>query len=255
MSKDPLIKLVFLCSPGNPTGTTITLDAIRALLDYEPFKGIVVVDEAYIDFAGKDASAVSLIKDYANLCVMQTLSKSFGLAAIRCAQAPDERGTRLTCARLGVALAQPALIQVLSNAKAPYNISAPTAQLALAALEPTAVQGMRDKIRTLLASRDKLKASLEKLAYLGVGQSIGGNDANFLLIPILDPKTGTPDNTRSVRVYKTLAEEKGANESCVVVRYRGGEPGCEGCLRMTVGTDDENAMLLKRLVRVLGSDK
>lgn len=84
VSKDPTIKLIFLCSPGNPTGTTITLDAIRSLLDYAPFKGIVVADEAYIDFAGKDASAVSLIHEYANLCVMQTLSKSFGLAAIRC---------------------------------------------------------------------------------------------------------------------------------------------------------------------------
>lgn len=154
--------------------------------------------------------------------------------------------------RLGIALAQPPLIQVLSNTKAPYNISAPTAHLAMAALESAAVQGVRDKIRTLLASREKLKASLEKLAYLGVGQSIGGNDANFLMIPILDPKTGLPDNARSVKVYKTLAEEKGVDESRVVVRYRGSEPGCEGCLRITVGTEEENGMLLKRLVKVLG---
>jgi len=84
---DPCIKLIFLCSPGNPTGTALSLDAIRSLLEYEPFKGIVVVDEAYIDFAGEGASAVSLIQDYANVCVMQTLSKSFGLAAIRCARA------------------------------------------------------------------------------------------------------------------------------------------------------------------------
>ena len=97
MSKDPSIKLIFLCSPGNPTGTTISVAAIRSLLDYEPFKGIVIVDEAYIDFAGEDASAVSLIKDYANICVMQTLSKSFGLAAIRCAVL-DECG--MCCADL-----------------------------------------------------------------------------------------------------------------------------------------------------------
>lgn len=80
---DPTIKLVFLCSPGNPTGTLISLKAIRSLLEFEEFTGIVVVDEAYIDFAGDDASAVSLVTEYANLCVMQTLSKSFGLAAIR----------------------------------------------------------------------------------------------------------------------------------------------------------------------------
>ena len=80
---EPSIKLVFLCSPGNPTGTLIPLSTIRALLEFEEFKGIVVVDEAYIDFAGENASAVSLVKEYANLCVLQTLSKSFGLAAIR----------------------------------------------------------------------------------------------------------------------------------------------------------------------------
>jgi aspartate/tyrosine/aromatic aminotransferase len=81
---DPSIKLIFLCSPGNPTGTLISLASIRALLDYEPFKGIVVVDEAYIDFSEPGSSAASLVAEYANICVMQTLSKSFGLAAIRC---------------------------------------------------------------------------------------------------------------------------------------------------------------------------
>ena len=81
---DPSINLIFLCSPGNPTGTLISLASIRALLDYEPFKGIVVVDEAYIDFSESGSSAASLVAEYANICVMQTLSKSFGLAAIRC---------------------------------------------------------------------------------------------------------------------------------------------------------------------------
>jgi histidinol-phosphate aminotransferase len=86
IDSDPRIKLVFLCSPGNPTGTVIALDSVRSILDYEPFKGIVVIDEAYIDFVdeqGESKSAVSLVKEYANICVMQTLSKSFGLAAIR----------------------------------------------------------------------------------------------------------------------------------------------------------------------------
>lgn len=83
VAADPSIKLIFLCSPGNPTGTLVSLSAVRQLLEYDKFKGIVVVDEAYIDFAGSGASAVSLVNEYANLCVMQTLSKSFGLAAIR----------------------------------------------------------------------------------------------------------------------------------------------------------------------------
>jgi len=82
---DPSIKLIFLCSPGNPTGTLIPLSSIRSLLEFPDFKGIVVVDEAYIDFANdpEKESAASLVKEYANVCVMQTLSKSFGLAAIR----------------------------------------------------------------------------------------------------------------------------------------------------------------------------
>lgn len=104
LSKDSDIKVIFLCSPGNPSGTTISLDAVRSLLDYEPFKGIVVIDEAYIDFAGEAASAVSLIKDYANICVMQTLSKSFGLAAIRCARVFDGRGMNWADCALGLAL-------------------------------------------------------------------------------------------------------------------------------------------------------
>jgi histidinol-phosphate aminotransferase len=80
---DPSIKLIILCSPGNPTGTLIPLSDMKELLEYPSFKGIVIIDEAYIDFAGPDASAATLVSQYANVCVMQTLSKSFGLAAIR----------------------------------------------------------------------------------------------------------------------------------------------------------------------------
>ncbi|KAI0071534.1 histidinol-phosphate aminotransferase [Panus rudis PR-1116 ss-1] len=228
---DPSIKLIFLCSPGNPTGTLIPLKVIKELLDYENFKGIVVVDEAYIDFAGEDASAVALLKDYANLCVMQTLSKSFGLAAIR----------------LGIAIAHPALIQILMNTKAPYNISTPTASLALSALSPSAVSSMREKVSKLVSARAYLLESLAGLRSLGLGPSIGGNNANFVMVPVLEKNgSGKPDNTRAQKIYKTLAEECG-----VVVRYRGGEPGCAGCLRITVGTDEENETLLRKLRKLL----
>ncbi|KAJ8508742.1 hypothetical protein ONZ45_g9027 [Pleurotus djamor] len=227
---DPSIKLIFLCSPGNPSGTLVSLASIREILEYPGFKGIVVVDEAYIDFADSNASATSLVKEFANLCVMQTLSKSFGLAAIR----------------LGVAIAQPPLIQILTNTKAPYNISTPTANLALSALSPSSVESMRSKISTLVSSRAKLLSSLSALAPLGVGAAIGGNDANFLMIPILSGPNGEPDNARSQKVYKSLAEEHG-----IVVRYRGGEPGCRGCLRITVGTEEENVALTQRLGEVL----
>lgn len=83
IGSDPSIKLILVCSPGNPTGTLIPLEDVQQLLEYEKFKGIVVVDEAYIDFAPAGCSAASLVSKYSNLCVMQTLSKSFGLAAIR----------------------------------------------------------------------------------------------------------------------------------------------------------------------------
>lgn len=80
---DPSIKLIFLCSPGNPTGTLLSLSSIQSLLEYPKFKGILVIDEAYIDFAPQGSSVVPLVEKYANLCVTQTMSKSFGLAAIR----------------------------------------------------------------------------------------------------------------------------------------------------------------------------
>jgi len=227
---DPSIKLIFLCSPGNPTGTLISLSSIRSLLGYEKFQGIIVVDEAYIDFAGDNYSAVSLVKEYANLCVMQTLSKSFGLAAIR----------------LGVAIAQPPLIQLLTNTKAPYNISAPTAHLALAALSPSAVASMHSKVDTLLTSRATLLRSLEYLSDLGLGPSIGANEANFVVVPILSRDGRKPDNDRAQKVYRSLAEEHG-----VVVRFRGGEAGCTGCVRITVGTESENQTLLRKLEEVL----
>ncbi len=244
---DPSIKLIFLCSPGNPTGTLISLASIRALLDYEPFKGIVVVDEAYVDFSEPGSSAASLVADYANICVMQTLSKSFGLAAIRCVSLPTPSHLFLTPSyRLGIAISQPPLIQILSNTKAPYNISTPTAHLALRALSPQSFGTMRKNIETLKASQVKLLSSLHSLKELGLGRAIGAQDANFILIPVLARGGSAPDSTRAQRVYLTLAEEEG-----VVVRYRGGEIGCQGCLRITVGTEEENAVALEKLKKTL----
>jgi histidinol-phosphate aminotransferase len=107
---------------------------------------------------------------------------------------------------------------------------------------------MHRKVSTLIASRGELLAALSSPAFtsLGLGSAIGGNDANFVVVPILNRESGKPDNTRSQRIYKTLAEEEG-----VVVRYRGSEPGCEGCIRITVGTTEENAIVLKKLQELL----
>lgn len=131
---------------------------------------------------------------------------------------------------------------MLANTKAPYNISTPSAQLALAALSEEAIQGMQLKCQTLVESRKQLQQSLESLSALGVGDVIGGNDANFLMVPILNKDTRVPDNTRANLIYTELAENKG-----VVVRFRGKEAGCDGCLRITVGTSEENATLLQQL--------
>ena len=146
-----------------------------------------------------------------------------------------------------MAFAHPALVQILMNTKAPYNISAPTASLALSALSPGAVEAMSAKVASLVDQRDVLHKGLAELAPLGLGAAIGGNHANFVMVPVLEKNgSGKPDNVRAQRIYKTLAEAE-----AVVVRYRGGEPGCAGCLRITVGSKEENTVVLTKLREML----
>jgi histidinol-phosphate aminotransferase len=146
--------------------------------------------------------------------------------------------------RLGIAFAQPPLIQILTNTKAPYNVSAPSAHLALMALSPDSIKGMKAKISTILNSRIDL---LSRLSKLPLGPVIGANHANFILVRVMDKDEGKrPDRSRAQKVYKMMAEEEG-----VVVRYRGSEVGCEGCLRITVGSQTENDMVIRKLREVL----
>ncbi|WWC90015.1 histidinol-phosphate transaminase [Kwoniella dendrophila CBS 6074] len=224
---NPDLKMLFICSPGNPTGTLIPLDVIRRVLENPLFKGVVVVDEAYIDFAPENNSAADLVNEYANVCVTQTLSKSFGLAAIR----------------LGYLLAPPPLIQVLTNTKAPYNISVPTASLAASALSIEGIATMSLNVATLNQNRKNLIASLKNIK--SVGRILGENHANFVLFEVLG-ENGKPDNQKAVEVYKTMAESRG-----VVVRFRGSERGCEGCLRITIGTAEECAEAIKQISSLL----
>lgn len=231
---DPSIKLVFLCSPGNPTGTAVSLEIIEKILQSSSFKGFVVVDEAYIDFTqashpNTPVSATTLLPRYPNLVVLQTMSKGFGLAAIR----------------LGFAFTSPELNQVLSNTKAPYNISAPTAILATRALSEASLDIMRSKVTQILKGRHFLLEALSGFTQ-DLGPYVGGLDANFIMVPVLNRNTGKPDNVRAEKVYQAMAESQG-----VVVRFRGKELGCLGCLRVTVGTDEENETLLARLRIVL----
>jgi histidinol-phosphate aminotransferase len=145
-------------------------------------------------------------------------------------------------ARLGYALANPALVQVMTNTKAPYNISKPTATLALSSLSSSGLSVLRSNVLKLNASRSQLIQSLTAIP--SIGRVLGGNDANFVLVEVLDgPKPdGKPSNERAMAAYKKMAEELG-----VVVRFRGNELGCKGCLRITVGTEKECEVVVQRL--------
>ncbi|KAK1836956.1 histidinol-phosphate aminotransferase [Podospora conica] len=226
----PTIKLLYLCSPGNPTGSLLSKSDIAAILAHPTWNGLVVVDEAYVDFAqaGDAASLAEWVLEFPNLVVMQTLSKAFGLAGIR----------------LGAAFAAEPVARVLNNLKAPYNISSPTAAVAEYALSPTGLDAMRRNRAAIVAQRERLVRELEGVE--GVGRRRGGLEGNFLLYEMLDAG-GRASNEVAVGVYERLAEEKG-----VVVRFRGREVGCEGCLRITVGTEEENTRLLGALRAALG---
>ncbi|KAL2190184.1 histidinol-phosphate aminotransferase [Thermothelomyces heterothallicus CBS 203.75] len=223
------IKIVYLCSPGNPTGALLRKEDVRAVLEHPTWNGVVVVDEAYIDFASaEEDSLAGWVVEWPNLVVMQTLSKAFGLAGIR----------------LGVAFASPEIARLLNSLKAPYNVSSLTAAIAEYALsEEGGLAKMRENRAKLIAQRERMVREMAKIE--GVGRLRGGQDSNFLLYEMLD-KEGKPDNVTALAVYERLAETKG-----VVVRFRGKEHGCLGCLRITVGTEEEVTRFLDSLRKAL----
>ncbi|WP_020595812.1 histidinol-phosphate transaminase [Spirosoma panaciterrae] len=202
-------KLIWLCSPNNPSGNLLQPEAIRRILEAAEHS-LVIVDEAYIDFADTPSWTTQLDR-YPNLVVLQTFSKAWGLAALR----------------LGMCFASEELIQVLNKIKPPYNISAPTQALALEALTQGAKkEGM---VAQILADRQILA---EKLRSLPNVQVVHPSDANFLLVQFDDAK----------QVFEQLIEQQ------VIVRDRSKVKLCEGCLRISVGTHEEN----ERLLDVLG---
>ena len=231
LSSDPSIKLVYLCSPGNPTARLISKADIQQVLEHPTWNGVVVLDEAYVDFASDGSSLAEWVTQWPNLVVMQTRSKAFGLAGIR----------------LGIAFTSPEIAVLLNNLKAPYNISSPTSAIAQAALQPKSLAVMRCKRAKILNQRDRMLQELPKVA--GIGKFLGGADSNFLLVEVLDkPRDmgGRPCNKTAMALYESLADERG-----VVVRFRGKEVGCEGCLRITVGTADEVDRFLQETRNVL----
>lgn len=224
LSEDASIKIVYICSPGNPTGTLIERARIEKVLNHPTWNGIVVVDEAYVDFAEPGSSFAPLVTKYPNLAVMQTISKSFGLAG----------------ARLGCVIADKPVARLLNNLKAPYNISTPTSVLAERALSPEGIAVMKTLVKKIIDERERMVVELPKI-HKGVGKFVSGLDSNFLLVEILDEE-GEPSSPKAIELYKYLAEKKQ-----VVVRYRGNEPGCPGCLRISIGTREENDKLLSEM--------
>jgi len=231
LSKDSSIKLAYLCSPGNPTGAVLKKEDVKAILEHESWNGIVVLDEAYIDFAPEGSSLSQWVTEWPNLVVMQTMSKAFGLAG----------------ARLGAVFTDPAIANLLNAMKAPYNIPNPTSQIARAALSPNHLKVMQENIGRIVKQRNRMLEELPKIP--GVGKFIGGEESNFLLYEFLDAPAnqgGKPSNETALAVYESLAEEKG-----VVTRFRGKEHGCLGCLRITVGTEKEVDRFLEEVKVVL----
>lgn len=231
LSSDPSIKIVYICSPGNPTANLVSKLDLQKVLEHPSWNGVVVLDEAYIDFAPDGTSLAEWVTEWPNLVVMQTLSKAFGLAGIR----------------LGAAFSSPAIAGLLNSLKAPYNISSPTSALAQAALQPKSLEVMRSNRAQILQQRSKMLKELPQVP--GIGEFLGGADSNFLLVEVLDKpreQGGKPSNKTALAVYEALAEKRG-----VVVRFRGKELGCEGCLRITVGTESEVDTFLAEIRDVL----
>lgn len=202
---DQYSRLLFLCSPNNPTGACLPESFVLEML--ETFPGLVVVDEAYFDFAGHP-SWTTRLDLYPNLVVLQTLSKAWGLAGLR----------------VGMAFSNPLIIGILNKIKYPYNLSVATIRLACEALSHGEV--VRSKVRQILAERTRLATAL---AQCSVVEKVFDSDANFLLVRVKDAD----------KLYQYLAENG------IIVRNRSREMHCEQCLRITVGTGPENDRLLK----------
>ncbi len=204
---DEHTKLLFICSPNNPTGNNMDREAVEILLNN--FPGIIIIDEAYINYS-RQKTFIQELTEYPNLIVMQTLSKAWGLAALR----------------LGLCYASMDMIDLFNKVKPPYNISEASQQLGLQALQDTAT--VNNWIREVIEQKTMLVKALQHLAYV---VTIYPSDANFVLIKVKDAN----------KLYDYLAGKE------VIVRNRSKDVHCENCLRITIGTPEENTTLIKLL--------
>ena len=208
---DDHTKMIFLCSPNNPTGNSLRREDVEVILNN--YFGLVVIDEAYVNFS-RHRSYVQELAEYPNVVVLQTLSKAWGLAALR----------------IGMAFASQGIIEVMNKVKPPYNINQPSQELVLKALDE--VEQVNAMIRQIVQEREALSRQLNELP---VVEQVYPSDANFLLVKVKDARN----------VYDALLE-KG-----IVVRDRSRVMLCEGCLRITVGTQTENEELISRLQELM----
>lgn len=202
---DPFTKVIWLCSPNNPTGNTLHREDVEMILNN--FDGIVVIDEAYINFS-RHRSFIPDLADYPNLIILQTLSKAWGLAALR----------------VGMAFASQEIISLMNKVKPPYNISEAAQELAAKALDN--IEDVNDMIRIIVEERQRIA---EVLPGLDVVQAVYPSDGNFLLVKVKGADT----------LYDHLAS------AGVVVRNRSKVPLCEDCLRITIGTPSENDKMVE----------
>ncbi len=200
-------KICFVCSPNNPTGNVLEASEIHRII--QSFDGVVIVDEAYIDFARQE-SFVKYLHSYPNLVVIQTLSKAWGMAGLR----------------LGMCFASEEIIRLLNKIKPPYNVNQATQEIALESLTKTAEK--EEQVQQILSLREKLKHDLKQISEV---EMVYPSDANFLLVKM----------AHAEKVYQYLIQQK------VIVRSRANVQLTKDCLRISVGTAEENEQLLTAL--------
>lgn len=197
------VKLIYACSPNNPTGNLLDPDDLRNLLELAKGKAIVAIDEAYIEFCPQ-ASVASWLSDYPHLVVLRTLSKAFALAGLRC----------------GFTLANEDVIAPLLKVIAPYPLSTPVADIAAQALSTEGIRVMRQRVTEIAANRSWLQQALQDCACV---EQVFTSDSNYLLVRF----------TASSHVFKTLWDQG------IILRDQNKQPGLSGCLRITIGTRNE----------------
>lgn len=205
------VKVVYVCSPNNPTGQIINPQDLRVLLEMTRGKAIVVADEAYIEFCPQ-ATLAGWIADFPHLVVLRTLSKAFALAGLRC----------------GFTLASEEVIALLLKVIAPYPLSTPVADIAAQALTPQGINAMRERVAQILAERQYLVSALREIPCV---EQVFDSETNYILARI----------TASSAVFKSLWDQG------IILRDQNKQPSLSGCLRITIGTREESQRVIDAL--------